>query len=88
MERFRFHDLRHGYASRLAERGHSDQELAALLGHADSQMVSRYSHLRPETLGATADSLEAHAKAVRDADVVELERILERRRSGAEGEDA
>ncbi len=55
---FRIHDLRHGFASRLAEAGLSDQQLAGLLGHGSSQMVSRYSHLRPESLGMAADVLD------------------------------
>lgn len=82
MPRFRFHDLRHGYASRLAEAGPGEQELAALLGHGSSQMVSRYAHLRPETLGRAADVLEAASETV--AEVIELPKAAD---AEAEGGD-
>jgi integrase len=42
-----WHDLRHEYASRLAERGVTLTEVAALLGHASVQTTERYiSHSR------------------------------------------
>jgi integrase len=44
---FRFHDLRHTYASYLAMSGASLQEIATLLGHAKIQMTLRYIHLMP-----------------------------------------
>lgn len=42
-----FHSLRHSYATRLASAGTPLHVLRDLLGHADFQMVSRYSHLIP-----------------------------------------
>jgi integrase len=42
---FRIHDLRHHFASRLAQRGATLQEIKELLGHADIAMTMRYSHL-------------------------------------------
>lgn len=45
-----FHDLRHEAASRLVERGLSDQEVAAITGHKSMQMLKRYTHLRAEDL--------------------------------------
>jgi integrase len=44
---FRFHDLRHTFASYLAMSGASNRELQEGLGHKSLAMVSRYSHLSP-----------------------------------------
>lgn len=45
---FRFHDLRHSFASYLAMSGASLLELADLMGHKTLAMVKRYAHLSPE----------------------------------------
>ena len=42
---FRFHDLRHTFASRMAMNGATLAEIAAVLGHRTLAMVSRYAHL-------------------------------------------
>jgi integrase len=47
---FRFHDLRHTYASHLAMRGVHIRALHELLGHKSVIMTQRYSHLAPEQL--------------------------------------
>jgi len=47
---FRFHDLRHNYASHLAMRGVHIRALQELLGHKTLAMTQRYSHLAPEQL--------------------------------------
>jgi len=52
LEDFRFHDLRHTFASALLSAGATLPELAASLGHKTLQMVQRYSHL--ETAHAAA----------------------------------
>jgi integrase len=44
LEDFRFHDLRHTAASRLAMNGASLAEIAEILGHKTLQMVQRYAH--------------------------------------------
>lgn len=47
LEDFRFHDLRHEAISRLAERGDLHVlELAAISGHSDLRMLSRYTHMQ------------------------------------------
>lgn len=46
-----FHDLRHSYASALAQRGVSLLTISNLLGHADTRITSRhYAHLCNKTL--------------------------------------
>ncbi|KAA0911462.1 site-specific integrase [Pusillimonas sp. ANT_WB101] len=57
----RFHDLRHSAVTRLAEHGLSSLELAAISGHKSLSMLSRYTHIRAETLAVKLASLEARA---------------------------
>jgi integrase len=46
----KWHDTRHEACSRLAERGLSTTELAAISGHRTIQLLARYVHHRPEQL--------------------------------------
>jgi integrase len=45
---FRFHDLRHTYASWLTQRGRTLKEVQEALGHRTVTMANRYSHLAPK----------------------------------------
>ncbi len=45
VENFRFHDLRHTFASHMMMRGASLGDLREILGHADIRMTMRYAHL-------------------------------------------
>lgn len=47
---FTFHDLRHTFASHLVMKGANLKAVQRLLGHSDSKMTDRYSHLSPAHL--------------------------------------
>jgi integrase len=54
---FRFHDLRHTFASRLAMQGANDRTLMALGGWKSPAMLGRYAHLSPTHLYQAVEGL-------------------------------
>ena len=58
LEDFRFHDLRHTFASWAIQRGATLPELKDLLGHSSLAMVMRYAHLSPAFLSAEVSLLD------------------------------
>ncbi len=58
IEDFHFHDLRHTYASRLAQKGVDLYTVQKLLGQRDFTMTQRYAHLAPDNLRQAVKKLE------------------------------
>lgn len=57
LEDFRFHDLRHTFASHLVMKGIGLKAVQELLGHADLTMTMRYAHLSQGHLKAAVSAL-------------------------------
>jgi integrase len=56
---FHFHDLRHTFATRVGDAGHSSRAIAALLGHTNTVMTDRYTHATDSALRAAVELINA-----------------------------
>ena len=72
IEMFRFHDLRHTWASWHVMKGTSLQELMELGGWKSYEMVLRYAHLAPEHLSDAAARIERGMEVVSDNATISL----------------
>jgi site-specific recombinase XerD len=53
---FRFHDLRHSFASWFMMNGGDLYELAKILGHSNIKMTERYAKLAKKHIASTGDT--------------------------------
>ncbi len=58
---FRFHDLRHTAASRMADAGADAFTLATILGHSDIRMTARYTHATNSAIHRAVANLEENS---------------------------
>jgi integrase len=59
---FRFHDLRHTAATRMADAGIDAFTIAEILGHTTIQMTRRYTHALNENKRRAVESLSGYAE--------------------------
>ena len=61
IENFRFHDLRHTAATRMADAGADPFTLARILGHSNIQMTARYSHATDSAIRRAVENLDPNS---------------------------
>jgi len=67
--KYRWHDLRHTFVSRLAENSAiSEQTIREMAGHVSKEMMQRYSHIRIEAKREAIASMERQNAATAEDD--------------------
>lgn len=54
---FRFHDLRHSFASEMAAQGASPIQLGFLMGHKSFSMTVRYTHMEEDGMRESVEEM-------------------------------
>lgn len=72
IEDFRFHDLRHTFASHMVMRGASIKEVQEILGHKNISMTMRYAHLSQEHKEKAVNLLKGLTASQKPADGHEM----------------
>ncbi len=71
IKEFRFHDLRHTFATRLVQSGIDLYTVAKLLGHKDIRMTQRYAHHCPESLRSGVEVLQKFITILSQSEVLQ-----------------